>query len=36
MVNAVADLLRAYYYDAKYKKMYDNMMKCLEALSEFV
>ena len=36
MINAVADLLRAYYYDARTQKMYDNMIKCLETLSEFV
>lgn len=36
MINAVADLLRVYYYDARVQKMYDNMIKCLDTLSEFV
>ena len=25
MINAVADLVRTYYYDARTQKMYDNM-----------
>jgi hypothetical protein len=36
MINIVADLLRAYYYDARTQKMYNNMIKCLDTLSEFV
>lgn len=36
MINAVADLLKAYYYEARTQKMYDNMMQCLETLTEFV
>ncbi|KRW98864.1 MIR motif [Pseudocohnilembus persalinus] len=36
MVNAVADLLRTYYRDARTQDMYDNMQKCLDTLSEFI
>lgn len=36
MVNAVADLLRAYFFDARICGMYDNMLKCFDTLSEFV
>jgi hypothetical protein len=36
MVNAVADLLKAYYIEARTTKMYDNMIKCINTLSEFV
>jgi len=36
MVSAVADLLKAYYFDARYYKVYDAMVKSLDTLSEFV
>ena len=36
MVSTVADLLRAYYFEAKYVKNYDAMLKCIDTLSEFV
>ncbi|KAL4462524.1 hypothetical protein ABPG74_000354 [Tetrahymena malaccensis] len=36
MVQAVADLLKAYYYGDCTQKMYDNMIFCLDTLSEFV
>jgi hypothetical protein len=36
MVNAVADLLKSYYMDARTQQMYENMIKCFETLSEFV
>jgi hypothetical protein len=35
MVNAVADLLKAYNSVAR-QDMYGNMMNCLDCLSEFV
>ena len=36
MVSTVAELLRAYYFDARYYKIYDAMLKCIDTLSEFV
>ena len=36
MISSVADLLRSYYYCARNVEMYDNIMQCLETLSEFV
>ncbi|EGR32738.1 MIR domain protein [Ichthyophthirius multifiliis] len=36
MVNLVADLLKAYYYGDCTQTTYDNMINCLDTLSEFV
>ncbi|EGR30673.1 MIR domain protein [Ichthyophthirius multifiliis] len=36
MINAIADLLKTYYYDARTQQMYENMIKCLDTLNEFV
>ena len=36
MINAVADLVRTYYYDARTQDMFLNMIKCLDTLSELV
>ena len=36
MINAVAELLKAYYFDSQCTAMYDNMVKCFDTLSEFV
>jgi len=36
MVNAVADILRTYYFECRTQQMYGNMIKCLNTLSEFV
>jgi hypothetical protein len=36
MVSAVADLLSSYYYHSPTQDMYENMIMCLDTLSEFV
>lgn len=36
MVSIVADLLRTYYFESRVQGLYDNMLRCLDTLSEFV
>ena len=36
MVNAVSDLLKTYYFEARYYKVYDNMTRAMDTLSELV
>ncbi|EAR98945.2 MIR domain protein (macronuclear) [Tetrahymena thermophila SB210] len=36
MINAVVDLLKTYYYEARTQKMYDNMCQCLDTINEIV
>lgn len=36
MIDLVSDLLKSYYFEERTVRMFDNMIKCLETLSQMV